>query len=165
MGPPSLRTKTRCSVWASTAGSLGVPTYPLTPRWWQWQLNAKDVIILATDCRPRKANLSRSQSCSCEFQINLNSPGWTTSTIVFPNLRRVVDTIPPDGNSPRHVMAHKVLTTEHSWNKERKLERQEKHFEMSVNSRTRNVNQKHGRNWRQQYLKWRPPGKFRRIRE
>ena len=67
-------------------------------------------------------------------------------TVVFPNLRRVIDTIPPGGNSPRHAMAPKVLTTEHSWNKKRKLERQEKHFEMSVNSRTRNVNQKHGRN-------------------
>ena len=65
------------------------------------------------------------------------------STIVFPNLRQVVDTIPPGGNSPRHAMAPKVLTTEQSWNKKRKLERQEKkHFEISANCTTRNVNQK-----------------------
>ena len=37
--------------------------------------------------------------------------------------------------------AMKENITEHSWNKKNKLERQEKHFEMSVNSRTRNVNQ------------------------
>ena len=82
-----------------------------------------DQSILLFDSVPkevdREADLSRSQSCSCEFQINLNSHGRTTSTIVFPNLRRVVDTLPPDGNSPRHEMAHKVLTTEHSWNKEK----------------------------------------------
>ena len=47
----------------------------------------------------------------------------------LPNLRRVVDTIPPGGNSPRHAMAPKVLTTEHSWNKKSKLERQEKTFQ------------------------------------
>ena len=44
------------------------------------------------------------------------------------NLHQVEDTIPPGENSPRHAMAHKVLTTEHSWNKKRKLERQEKTF-------------------------------------
>ena len=43
-------------------------------------------------------------------------------------------------------MAPKVLTTEHSWNKKRKLERQDKHFKISVNRKTRNVNQNLGRN-------------------
>ena len=53
------------------------------------QITHKGVIILATDCRPREADVSRSQSCSCDISENSEFTSMNNFHHSLPDLRQV----------------------------------------------------------------------------
>ena len=117
-----------------TAANLGVPAYPLTFDDYRDKTDAASSSgPSAVDPGGSACDTARSRP-GLEQEKLLEAKLLCFFTIVFPNLRQVIDPFPPGGSSPRLEMARVDNRT--LLEQREKLERQKNNFEMSVNSRT-----------------------------